>query len=71
MSGKKLPSVVQVRVKENVTLENLHGIVSRIGGIYGCQTCGLMGVDLRLTGDPVEFQEIAKLPGVSSISSVE
>jgi hypothetical protein len=74
MSGKpKLPTVVQVRVKENVTLENLHGIISGIGGIYGCRACGLLGIDLRLTGegDPEEFQQIAKLPGVKSVGTAE
>ena len=59
---------VKVRVSEKVTLENLHGLIDRIVGASGCRTCGLAGVDLHLTGDPVEFQEITKLPGVQSVS---
>ena len=35
----------------------------------GCRTCGLMGVDLRITGDPAELQELTKLPGVKSAIS--
>lgn len=61
-------STVKIRVSEKVTLENLHSMIDRIVGICGCRTCGLGGVDLHLTGDPVEFQEIAKLPGVQSVA---
>ena len=57
---------VQIRVTENVTLDNLHKIIAEVAGMTGCRTCGIMGVDLRLTGDPVELQQIAKLPGVKS-----
>jgi hypothetical protein len=68
VSGTLRGTTINIRVAENVTLENLSSIIGRIGGIYGCTTCGLMGVDLRLTGDPVEAQQIQKLPGVQSVS---
>ena len=64
----KLRGVVNVRVAENVTLENLQSIIAHIGGLCGCRTCGIMGVDLRLSGDPVETQQITSLPGVKSVS---
>jgi len=59
---------VKIRVSEKVTLENLHNLLDRIVGISGCRACGLLGVDLHLTGDPVEWQEISKLPGVQSVN---
>ncbi len=63
-----LKGTIHVRVSENVTLENLHSIINGIVGISGCRTCGLLGVDLRLSGDPVELQQVTKLPGVQSVS---
>jgi hypothetical protein len=59
---------VKVRVSEKVTLENLHTLLDRIVGISGCRACGLLGVDLHLTGDPVEWQEIKKLTGFQSVN---
>jgi len=64
----ELTGNVHIHVAENVTLENLHTIVDRIVSLSGCRTCGLLGVDLHLSGDPVEAQEITKLPGVNSAS---
>lgn len=63
----KLQGAVHIKVKENITLEHLQSIVGNIVGLSGCRTCGLMGVDLRLSGDPVESSQIAKLPGVQSV----
>jgi hypothetical protein len=63
-----LQGTVHIRVTENVTLENLQGILAHIVGMTGCRTCGIMGVDLRLTGDPAESQQIMKLTGVRSAS---
>jgi hypothetical protein len=63
----KFQGAVQIRVTEDVTLENLNEIVARISALSGCRTCGIMGVDLRLSGDPVELQQIADLRGVKSI----
>jgi hypothetical protein len=63
-----IKGVVKIRVKEDVTLDQLNGLIAHIGGLCGCRTCGIMGVDLRLSGDPVEFQQITKLPGVQSAS---
>jgi len=59
---------VQVRLAHNVDLETITRIVQGIGGRYGCLTCGLGGVDLTLSGDPVEAAEFSKLPGVQSVS---
>jgi hypothetical protein len=64
----QLGGTVRIHVKEDVTLENLHRIIDQIAGMSGCRTCGLLGIDLRLRGDPAEFQQIAKLPGVQSAS---
>ncbi len=59
---------VHIQVTENVTLENLQALLTHITGMTGCRTCGLLGVDLRLTGDPVEAKQIASLPGVKAVS---
>ena len=63
-----LRGTIPIRVSENVSLENLQSIVAHIAGMTGCRTCGIMGVDLRLSGDPAEFQQVAKLPGVKAVS---
>jgi hypothetical protein len=63
-----LQGKVQIHVSQNVTLENLQAILAQISGMTGCRTCGILGVDLQLTGDPVELQQIAKLPGVQTVS---
>jgi hypothetical protein len=63
-----LQGKVQIHVSQNVTLENLQAILAQIAGMTGCRTCGILGVDLQLTGDPVELQQIAKLPGVQTVS---
>jgi hypothetical protein len=68
MAEPKLRGTVSIRVAENVTLEHLQGIISTIGGLCGCRTCGIMGIDLRLTGDPAETQQLASLPGVKSVT---
>lgn len=62
-----LKGTVRVNVAENISLDQLHGIVAKIAGMAGCRTCGILGIDLRLSGDPVESQEIGKLPGVKSV----
>ena len=67
MAGS-LHGPVHIRVAENVSLEHLQSLVAQIALRSGCTHCGLMGVDLRLTGDPVEAQQLAKLPGVKSVS---
>ena len=60
-------TTVQVNLKENVTVEALSQIISTIGGRYGCRTCGLMGIDLHLTGDAGDPYELAKVAGVKSV----
>jgi hypothetical protein len=57
-------TTVKVHLKDNVDLKTLGGIISGIGGRYGCRTCGLMGVDLELSGDPGDLSDITNLPGV-------
>lgn len=66
--AEPLKGTVKIRVSHNVTLENLHGLIDRIVGISGCRTCGLAGIDLHLSGDPAELQDVAKLPGVQSVT---
>ena len=64
---ENLRGTVRIHVNENISLEHLQGLVAKIAGMAGCRPCGIMGIDLRLTGDPAESQEIAKLPGVKSV----
>ena len=64
----KLQGIVKIRVKEQVSLEQLHGLIDDIVIKCGCKACGLLGIDLRLSGDPVEVEQITKLPGVKSAS---
>jgi len=61
-----LRGAVHIRVAEKVTLDHLHTIIDQIAGLSGCRACGLLGIDLRLMGDPVEAADIVKLPGVKS-----
>ncbi len=58
---------IRVHLTENVDLEKITAIVSAIGGRYGCRTCGLLGFDLQLAGDPGDLSQFSKLPGVASI----
>lgn len=62
-------STINVHLRESVDVDVISKIVATIGNYYGCRACGLLGIDLRLTGDPVEFKELANLPGVRSISA--
>lgn len=64
----KFQGSVHIKVKENVTLDNLTQLLARVGGLAGCQHCGLLGIDLRLSGDPVESQALGSLPGVKSVT---
>jgi hypothetical protein len=66
--AQPLRGTVNIRVADNVTLEHLNALVAHVAGLTGCRHCGLLGIDLRLSGDPVEGQQIAKLPGVSSVT---
>jgi hypothetical protein len=59
---------VHIKVAENVSLEQLNAVVAQIAIMSGCRTCGIMGIDLRLAGDPVESHAIARLAGVKSVS---
>jgi hypothetical protein len=65
--GVGVKGVINVRLSEKVTLDNLNAIVARVAGLTGCTHCGLLGIDLRLTGDPVEAQQLKGLPGVQSV----
>jgi hypothetical protein len=58
---------INVRLGEKVNLEALQSIVARIVQLNGCTACGLLGIDLTLGGDPVEFHQIGQLPGVRSV----
>jgi len=68
MAEPNLRGSIHINVNENVSLEHLQGIVAKIAGLSGCRGRGLLGIDLRLAGDPPEFQEIGKLPGVKAAS---
>ena len=49
--GSKLQGALHIKVNENVTLENLQSVIAHISGMAGCRTCGIMGIDIRLSGD--------------------
>ena len=66
--SQTLNGLVHVRVNEDIKLEQVQSLVAQIVGMSGCRTCGLMGIDLRLSGDPVEAKQIAGLPGVKSVT---
>lgn len=70
MSTVPTPSprpTIRVNLAKTVDLTQLNTIIASIGGRYGCRTCGLLGFDLELQGDPGEFSETASLPGVQSV----
>jgi hypothetical protein len=63
----QLRGTVKLHVNHTVTLENLHSIIDKLAVMSGCLHCGLLGIDLRLVGDPgPELGEIGKLAGVRS-----
>jgi hypothetical protein len=58
---------IHLQVNEKVTVETLGTIIARISNLTGCVSCGFLGIDLRITGDPVEAKQF-QLPGVVSVS---
>jgi hypothetical protein len=46
----KLQGSIHIQLNENVKIERLTQIIGRIGGIWGCETCGIQGFDVRITG---------------------
>lgn len=60
-------TTIRVNLAEKIDLEKITTIVATIGGRYGCRTCGLLGFDLQLAGDPGDLSEVKSLPGVSSV----
>jgi len=64
----KFQGTAHVRVDGQVTLDNLKKIVEQVVHLGGCPTCGLLGIDLRLSGDPVEVNQLTKIPGVNSVA---
>jgi hypothetical protein len=64
-------TTIKVHLKDNVNVEAISNIVASIGGRYGCRTCGLLGFDLHLAGDPGDLSEIKALPGVKSFGLSE
>lgn len=64
----KFQGSAHVRVDGLITLDNLTKIVEQIVNLAGCPHCGLLGIDLRLSGDPVEVGQLTKIPGVNSVA---
>ena len=58
---------VRVNLAKTVDLAQINNIIGSIGGRYGCRTCGLLGFDLQLQGDPGDFSDVSGLPGVQSV----
>jgi hypothetical protein len=58
-ASKKIAGVVHAHFSstKQPTLEDVQAVVRQIVGRGGCPTCGLGGIDVRLSlGDPVEIQ---------------
>jgi hypothetical protein len=66
--AEPLRGTVHARVAKNVTLQNLTRLIEHVGGLAGCHACGLLGIDFRITGEPVESHQAPQLPGVKSVS---
>ena len=60
-------TTIRVNLSEKVDLDKITAIIGTIGGRYGCRTCGLLGFDLQLAGDPGDLSEIKSIPGVNSV----
>lgn len=58
---------VRVNLAKTIELQQLTTIIGSITGRMGCRTCGLLGFDLELQGDPGDFPEVTSLPGVQSV----
>jgi hypothetical protein len=58
-------SKIHITVNQKVTLDTLNALMGRISNLTGCLACGLLGIDLRITGDPVEAKQF-QMPGVIS-----
>jgi hypothetical protein len=59
---------INIRLADGVNLETVQNIVARIANLTGCLSCGFLGIDLTLGGDPVEFKQLGQLPGVKQVS---
>jgi hypothetical protein len=54
-SGARETKVVEVVVDPEISPEQITELVIQVGGLAReCRTCGLVGVDLRLTGQDPE-----------------
>jgi len=61
---------VVVAANSTINLKEITGLVARIGGMVGCRTCGLIGIDLRLIGvDPAEIKDAKILEGLPGVGS--
>jgi len=49
--GAPRPTIT-VSLSKAPSIEVISNIITGIGGRYGCRTCGLLGVDVLLKGDP-------------------
>jgi hypothetical protein len=56
--GSPRPTVT-VSLKQSPDLASITKVIESIGGQHGCRTCGLLGFDLLLKGDP-ELKTVEK-----------
>jgi len=56
-------ATVAVGLAPNSNLESIQKVIAEIGRLNGCLPCGLLGIDVRLSGDPVETGGLRQLPG--------
>ena len=60
---------LDLQLHQDVTKEQINGVLEHVYRLSGCPTCGIRGIDLRLLGgggDP-EITQIARSPGVGGV----
>ncbi len=61
---------VEVVVGNAINADQIAQLVAHVGGLVGCRTCGLGGIDLRLVGsDPAALKQVG-LEGLANVHSV-
>ena len=69
MEGEgKLEGTLELNIQERIDRANLIELIDRVIGEHGCQTCGLVGLDLELrTRGDILREKFADLPGLQSV----
>jgi hypothetical protein len=67
----KLGRTIDVVVTHGVDAKNLHELLDRVIGLYGCPSCGFQGIDdftIRVV-NPMLTEKLGKIEGVQAISA--